>query len=84
MKEIQIILIVIAIMSIILIIVDITRTYYKCPANKVIYKFVPRTFKEEQENPVPITEIVNNLLEGQEPWVGSFNVYNRTLKNIFS
>ena len=35
----------------------------KCPPEKVIYKYVPRTFKQEQTDPIQASEIFKDLFE---------------------
>lgn len=29
--------------------------------NEIVYKYIPRTFKEEQENPVSVSEIFSDM-----------------------
>lgn len=33
----------------------------KCPPPLVVYRYIPRTFEEEQDNPVPLTSIFGSL-----------------------
>ena len=40
----------------------------KCPPPKVIYKYVPRTFKEEQENPTQATDIFSKMFKQPSSW----------------
>lgn len=45
-------------------------TYNKsCPPPQIIYKFVPRTFQEEQENPVKASEIFQSMFEKPSPFI---------------
>lgn len=44
----------------------------KCDPKRIEYRFVPRTFKEEQENPVGVQEIFNDMFEKPTPWIGGF------------
>jgi hypothetical protein len=37
--------------------------------NKVEYRFVPRTFREEQENPVKPSEIFRDMFEQPSPFI---------------
>ena len=46
--------------------------YTKCPPKEIIYKYIPRTFKEEQDNPVPISDMFDSMFKNKSPWVGSF------------
>ena len=36
------------------------------------YKFIPRSFKEEQDNPVPLMDIYYKLFNYSSPWIRSF------------
>ena len=58
------------------VIIEIVRSYHKCPEQKTIYKFIPRTFKEEQENPADIFSIFDSMFSQPSPWVGTFNIYD--------
>ena len=40
----------------------------KCPPPKVIIKYVPRTFKEEQENPMKTTDIFSKMFKEPSSW----------------
>jgi len=72
------------IFGILLIIIDLARMSKTCPPDKVIYRFVPRTFKEEQENPVSITDLFASMFDNPSPWVGSINVkpYERKVGDV--
>ena len=35
----------------------------RCPPDQVIYKYVPRTFKEEQEDPVKVSDVFRDMFE---------------------
>jgi hypothetical protein len=64
------------------VIISITRAYYKCKPNKIEYKYIPRTFKEEQENPVPVYDLFGDLFTESSPWFGSFNIYDKNRREI--
>lgn len=61
-------LIMVIFIGIILIILDI-KQYKLCKPNKVIYKYVPRTFEEEQEYPTYVSEILGNMFIESTPWI---------------
>ena len=65
------------IIGIILIIVDLAKTYNKCPPEKTVYRYIPRTFIEEQENPVPLDDIFYDMFNNPTPWVASVDVQRR-------
>jgi len=72
----RIFLFIIFVVGIIMVILDISRSYYKCPKNRTIYKFIPRTFKEEQENPADVYDIFESMFSQPSPWVGTFGAYD--------
>jgi hypothetical protein len=68
------------VLGVIFISVDLTKSAYnQCPQSKVIYKFVPRTFREEQESPISVSELFAKMFEEPTPWVGGFTL-NKTLR----
>tara|TARA_B100002019_G_C21211154_1_gene569513 strand:+ start:400 stop:687 length:288 start_codon:yes stop_codon:yes gene_type:complete len=54
------------------IMVDVTKMYYKCPPNKIEYRYIPRSFNDEQDNPVPLKSIFGKMFSNPSPWVNSF------------
>lgn len=55
-----------------LIILGVINSRPDCPEKQIEYRFVPRTFKEEQENPVRPTDIFQDLFNKPSPWVLTF------------
>jgi hypothetical protein len=56
-----------------LIIYEIIRigTLKKCPKPYIEYRYVPRSFKDEQDEPVPIADIFNKMFAKPSPWMMS-------------
>ena len=52
------------------ILVGFIQSRQKCPPPKVEYRYVPRTFVEEQNEPVPVTEIFAKMFLEPTPWLG--------------
>ena len=52
----------------IMVISGIVRKRAEPPPPRVEVRFVPRTFKEEQENPVQPSEIFDNMFSRPNPW----------------
>ena len=52
--------------------IGLVRIYYKCPANQIIYRYIPRTFEQEQQLPVNLDQLYFTMFEEASPWVGSF------------
>lgn len=40
---------------------------------KIVYRYIPKTFAEEQEEPVYVSEIFNKMFTQPSPWVTSIN-----------
>jgi hypothetical protein len=45
------------------------KSNQSCPAPIVEYRYVPRTFKEEQENPTKVSEIFEDMFNQDTPWM---------------
>ena len=85
--NIQTLIIFILLIAGILITIDITKMYYKCPLDKIEYRYIPRSFNDEQDNLVPIKSIFGKMFENPSPWVNSFTdnsnlVSNRDNSNV--
>jgi hypothetical protein len=44
---------------------------------KVVYRYIPRTFEEEQMDPVLVTDIFQTMFSQPSPWIGSIRNYDR-------
>ncbi len=45
-----------------------------CVRTKIIYKYIPRTFREEQESPVSVSELFADLFSKSSPWISGFEL----------
>jgi len=68
--------IIILFIGILLITVSLTQSAQKCPPEKIIYRYLPRTFEEEQDEPVYVSDIFNTMFTQDSPWVKSINSYD--------
>ena len=66
------IVLVLILVGIIFIVIELTKSYNTCPEKQIEYRYLPRTFKEEQESSVPINDIYGTMFDQASPWVGSF------------
>ena len=46
----------------------------KCPPPKIEYRYVPRTFQQDQENPVKISELYHTMFAEPTPWIRNMGV----------
>jgi hypothetical protein len=53
------------------IVIEITKinTKKQCPLPVIEYRYVPRTFKDEQEEPVSIEDIFGVMFSKPSPWM---------------
>ena len=43
----------------------------------IIYRYIPRTFEEEQIDPIPVSDVFETMFSQPSPWVGSLQSYDR-------
>ena len=61
----------------IMIVVSVMHHNMKCPSKQIIYKYIPRTFDEEQREPISVSEIFKTMFTQPTPWVSSIMDYDR-------
>lgn len=63
---------------IIFIIIEFVRldTMSKCPKPIIEYRFIPKTFNDEQNDPIYVSEIFRNMFNEQSPWSIANNINN--------
>lgn len=57
--------------------IAVTKDSQKCPEQKIIYKYIPRTFEEEQNEPVYVSDIFSNMFSQPSPWMVSIGNIDR-------
>jgi hypothetical protein len=55
-----------------IIMVIISYNMRECPAPRIVYRYIPRTLAEEQQEPVSVEEIYANIFREREPQQGGF------------
>lgn len=67
------ILLLLLFIGIILIVIEFTRTK-TCPeSEKIVYRYIPRTFEEEQTEPAYPSDIFRTMFTQPSTWVGEIN-----------
>lgn len=56
------------IVGIIFVAVGYIKTHQKCPPPTVEFRYVPRTFQEEQDSPIPVLAMFNKMFTDVTPW----------------
>lgn len=75
-KYILVLLLFLGILFIVIEIVKIQSGLYT-PREKIIYKYLPRTFEEEQTEPVFVSDIFETMFSQPSPWVISVREYDQ-------
>lgn len=67
--------------GVIMVIIEIVRK--KCPEQKILYRYIPRSFSEEQTEPANVSDIFYSMFNLQDPWFTSaIYVDNRKQEEI--
>ena len=66
--------------GIILITIGYTKSTLKCPPSKIQYRFIPRSFYEEQLSPNNVLSNFQSMFNESSPWYK----YDDNTKKIFS
>ena len=70
------ILITLVFFGVLFIIIEIIKQKNKCPEQKIIYKILPRTFSEEQDYPISITDTFYTMFSQPSPWISGLKSYD--------
>ena len=67
------IIVILLFLGILLIVIDIVRIKAGLIEQKpkIIYRYIPRTFEEEQLDPIYVSEIFDTMFQSSSPWSGS-------------
>ena len=67
------ILIITIFIGLIFVIIDLVRTEHVCSANKIIYRYIPRTMDEENESPAFASDVFRTMFSQPSPWINSID-----------
>lgn len=71
-------LLLVLIMGIFLIYVSYKTSEKKCPPPRIEYRFIPRTLKEQLENPVKVSDIFSSMFNEPTVFLGK-DIGNKTI-----
>lgn len=63
--------------GIICITINLTKLNTNIPTTKIVYKYIPKTFDEEQREQPYVTDLFKTMFTDQTPWVNSIMDYDR-------
>jgi hypothetical protein len=67
--------------GIVAVIIGYINQIKQCPPPRIEYRYIPRTFEDEQNDPVKVTKLFRNMFEQPTPWV--FGTLGFIKPNIF-
>lgn len=73
----QIFILLVMFFGIILITINIVKHENKCPKKKIEYRYIPKTFEDEQLEPVYVSDIFKTMFSQQSPWIFSIQNMDR-------
>jgi hypothetical protein len=82
MSGIKSIILLLAIVGLVMLGVGYVKSNLQCPPNRVEYRYVEKTFNQEQNNPTPIMSIsgINSMFEDDSPWIAGNSFATQDVK----
>ena len=71
------IVLLITFIGILLITVAVVKDSHHCQKEKIVYRYLPRTFNQQYDHPVPVSEIFEKMFRNPSPWMSGVNTYDR-------
>jgi hypothetical protein len=68
------------IIGVILITIGFSRMYFTKDNSKIIYRYIPRSFSEDQENPPPLSDLFGDMFKSIDPRENP--IYESTIRTI--
>jgi hypothetical protein len=79
----KLIIIFLLFLGILFIAISVTKNTQSCPPTQTVYKYIPRTFEEEQNEPVYVSDIFSDMFSQPSPWMVSIgNIDQRKQEEI--
>ncbi len=66
MKSLVILLLIIGIC---MVVIGYNKSNQICPANRVEFRYIPRTFEQEQETPAPVLSVFGKMFQDEDAWM---------------
>lgn len=82
--EIKNIILIFIFIGLLLIITNLYKQNNVCPDQQIIYKYIPRTFEEENDEPVYPSDIFKTMFTQQSPWVRSVQGSDAKKKEVIN
>ena len=82
MSGLKSIILLLAIVGLVMLGVGYVKSNLQCPPNIVEYRYVEKTFNQEQNTPMPIMSIsgMNSMFEDDAPWIAGNSFATQDVK----
>lgn len=60
--------------GVIFVVIGYINQLRQCPPPKVEYRYIPRTFDEEQNDQVKVSQLFRNLFDSPSPWLAGYRL----------
>ena len=67
--------------GIVLLIIGYINQIKKCPPPKIEYRYIPRTFEEQEDNPVRVSQLFSQMFEEPSTWIAGFKLAGNISRN---
>ena len=76
------IVLLLAIVGLVMLGVGYVKSNLQCPPNRIEYRYVEKTFDQDQNTPAPILSIsgINSMFEDDTPWIQNKNYATQDVK----
>ena len=52
-----------------MVVIGYNKSNQTCPPNRVEYRYIPKTFEQEQEAPVPVLSVFGKMFQDEDAWM---------------
>ncbi len=57
------------VVGICMVVIGYNKSNQICPANRVEFRYIPKTFEQEQEAPVPVLSVFGKMFQDEDAWM---------------
>lgn len=68
------IIVLLSFIGIVAVIIGYVNQLKQCPPPKIEYRYIPRTFEDEQNDPVKVSKLFRNMFEEPTPWLAGYRM----------
>jgi len=76
--------ILILIIGICMVVIGYNKSNQICPANRVEFRYIPRTFEQEQDTPIPVLSVFGKMFQDEDAWMMNqgYAAHQKTASNL--